>query len=264
MDVTGKVVIVTGAGSGIGAALARRLGSGGARVVVSDIDAESVARIAAETNAVAVAGDASDAAVIGRMIDMATSEFGPVDIFFANAGIAGGEGLEDSDERWATTFQVNTMAHVRAARALLPGWLERGTGLFVSTASAAGLLTSLGSAPYAATKHAAVAVAEWLSVTYGERGIKVSCVCPMGVDTPLLHEGFSHGDEGKLASKAVITSGAVLTPDAVAEQVITEMGERFLILPHPEVLKFFKHKGSDYDRWIDGMRWYQSALRQQL
>ncbi|WP_181720980.1 SDR family oxidoreductase [Nocardia gipuzkoensis] len=267
MEISGKVAIVTGAGAGIGAALAGRLVAAGARVVLADLDAASAADVAESLGpeAVAVGGDVADEAVIRATIDRAEAEFGPVDLYFANAGIGGGAGLDSTDQQWAAALEVNVLAHVRAARLLVPGWLERGGGYFVGTASAAGLLTQLGSAPYAVSKHAAVGFAEWLSVTYGDRGIRVSCVCPMGVDTRLLHGGLvppEHAAEAELAVKAVTSAGAVLAPDEVADIVLAGVAEEhFLILPHPEVLKMYRHKGSDYDRWIDGMRRFQAALR---
>ncbi|MEU1548460.1 SDR family oxidoreductase [Nocardia sp. NPDC005745] len=266
MEISGKVAIVTGAGAGIGAALAARLVAAGARVVLADLDEASAMRVAESLGpgAVAVGGDVADEAVIRTLIDRAEAEFGPVDVYFANAGIGGGAGLDSTDGQWAAALEVNVMAHVRAARLLVPGWLARGGGYFVATASAAGLLTQLGSAPYAVSKHAAVGFAEWLSVTYGDRGVRVSCVCPMGVDTRLLHGGLvppEHAAEAELAVKAVTSAGAVLSPDEVAEIVLAGVAdERFLILPHPEVLKMYRHKGSDYDRWLDGMRRFQAAL----
>ncbi|MFI9506605.1 SDR family oxidoreductase [Nocardia sp. NPDC052566] len=267
MEISGKVAIVTGAGAGIGAALARRLAAGGARVVVADINAAGAAEVAASigADAVAVDGDVADERVIRAMIERAETEFGPVDLYFANAGIGGGPGLDSTDQQWTAALEVNTLAHVRAARLLVPAWIERGSGYFVATASAAGLLTQLGSAPYAVSKHAAVGFAEWLSVTYGDKGIGVSCVCPMGVDTQLLHSGFDdpdHAADAELAIKAVTTAGAVLAPEQVAELVVAGVAaEHFLILPHPEVLEMYRHKGADYDRWLAGMRRFQAALR---
>ena len=260
MDIAGTVAVVTGAASGIGAALAGRLVGAGARVVAVDLDGAAAQRVADEIGAVAVGGDVSDPSVIAAAVEKAESEYGPVDLYFANAGIPGGLGLDAPDERWALAWDVNVMAHVRAAQLLVPKWLERGGGYFVATASAAGLLTQIGSAPYAVTKHAAVGFAEWLSVTYGDRGVRVSCLCPMGVDTPLLKAGFD--DREQLAARAVTTSGAVLSPDVVADLVLAALDEeRFLILPHPEVLTFYRNKGSDYDRWIGGMRRYQASLQ---
>ncbi|WP_068269341.1 SDR family oxidoreductase [Aldersonia kunmingensis] len=269
MDIGGKVAVVTGAGAGIGAAIARSLARGGARVAVADLNGDAANGVAAEISAeipgsaFAFAGDVSDERVITELVNRAEAEFGPVDLYFANAGVTGGPGLDSTEEQWAAALGVNVMAHVRAARVVVPRWLERDGGYFVSTASAAGLLTQLGSAPYAVSKHAAVGFAEWLSVTYGDRGIAVSCLCPMGVETALLRSGFGSGvEEAELASRSVTSSGAVLTPDDVAADVLAAIAdERFLILPHPEVGDFFKHKATDYERWLRGMRGYQAALR---
>ncbi|MFC9892173.1 SDR family oxidoreductase [Nocardia sp. NPDC127579] len=265
MEISGKVAIVTGGGAGIGAALARRLADGGARVVIADLDSAGAARVAESigAHAVAVGGDVSDEQVIAGLIARAEAEFGPVDLYFANAGIGGGPGLDSTDEQWSAALEVNVLAHVRAARLLTPGWLERRSGYFVTTASAAGLLTQIGSAPYSVTKHAAVGFAEWLSVTYGDKGIQVSCVCPMGVDTRLLKGDLipDHPEAAELAVKAVRTAGAVLTPEHVAESIVSGVAaETFLILPHPEVLTMYQRKGTDYDRWLDGMRRFQTML----
>ncbi|MGW4847278.1 SDR family oxidoreductase [Nocardia brasiliensis] len=267
MEISGKVAIVTGAGAGIGAALAEALVTAGARVVLADLDADSATRVAESlgAGAVAMGGDVADEQVIRSLIERAATEFGPVDLYFANAGIGGGGGLDSTDAQWAAALEVNVLAHVRAARLLVPEWSARGGGYFVSTASAAGLLTQLGSAPYAVSKHAAVGFAEWLSVTYGDKGIRVSCLCPMGVDTQLLHTGLVPGEftaDAELAVKAVTTAGPVLSPDEVAEVVLAALdAEHFLILPHPEVLKMYRYKGADYDRWLDGMRRFQATLR---
>ncbi|WP_330180467.1 SDR family oxidoreductase [Nocardia sp. NBC_01503] len=268
MQVAGKIAVVTGGGGGIGGALAARLVRDGARVVVADLDTDAAKGIAATISrdhpgaAVAVGADVSDIAQIEALIARAEAEFGPIDLYFANAGVAGPVGLGEDDLQWATTIDVNLRAHVRAARLLLPGWLERGEGYFVSTASAAGLLTQIGSAAYSVTKHAAVGFAEWLAVTYGDRGVRVSCLCPMGVETPLLRAGENSGDAlGAAATRAVTSAGAVLTPDEVAEIVMAALEqERFLILPHPEVLDMYRRKGADYDRWLSGMRQYQQRL----
>ncbi|MBH0777390.1 SDR family oxidoreductase [Nocardia bovistercoris] len=265
MEISGKIAIVTGAGGGIGAAVAKQLAGAGARVVVADLDADAVAAVADGLGAAAVAvgGDVTDEKVLGAAIEAAETAFGPVDIFVANAGIGGGPGLDSTEEQWSAAFEVNVMAHVRAARLLVPGWLARGGGYFVSVASAAGLLTQIGSAPYSVTKHAAVGFAEWLSVTYGAQGIRVSCVCPMGVDTRLLDGGLIPGNPaaGDLAIRAVRTAGPVLSTEQAAEVIGAGIeAEHFLILPHPEVLKMYRNKGSDYDRWLDGMRRYQAAL----
>ncbi|WP_336818862.1 SDR family oxidoreductase [Gordonia sp. MMO-8] len=265
MKVSGKVAVVTGAGSGIGAAIARRLVADGARVVLSDLDEASLDEVVAEIEAhtpgaaIGVRADASAAGDIADVIGRAEARFGPVDLYFANAGIGAGDGLEQDDAVWDLVIDVNLRGHIRAAQLLIPGWVERGEGYFVSIASAAGLLTQIGSAPYSVTKHAAVGFAEWLSVTYGDQGVRVSCLCPMGVNTKLLTDDAALSTT---AAKAVTSAGAVLEPADVADAVVSAMDEeRFLILPHPEVLEMFRHKGSDYDRWIRGMRRFQKVLQ---
>ena len=268
MIVEGSVAIVTGASGGIGSALARRLLEHGASLVVTDLDAERVTATVASLEAVGagrVAGLAGDCSVephVQALIDLATERFGPVDLYAANAGVALGQGLESSESDWETSIDVNVLAHVRAARLLVPGWLERGRGYFLSTASAAGLLTQIGSPTYSVTKHAAVAFAEWMSVTYGSRGIAVSCLCPMGVNTAMLTGGAGSDDEtARMGAKAVTGAGVVLEPLEVADIVVEAIGEEaFLILPHPEVLEFYRRKGSDYERWLAGMRRYQDTL----
>jgi NAD(P)-dependent dehydrogenase (short-subunit alcohol dehydrogenase family) len=252
----GRVVVVTGAAGGIGRALALRCAEEGARVAATDIQAEALEAVGAELGALhlAVSADVTDDRELGALLARVEAELGPVDVFFANAGVAIGEDpVGTSDEVWDQAFAVNIRAHILAARRLLPGWLELGEGYFVATASAAGLLTQIGSAPYAVTKHAAVAFAEWLSVTYGERGLRVSCLCPMGVRTAM-----TQGDE--LAHRVVRSAGAMLEPEQVADAVLEAIDtEQFLILPHPEVLTFFQRKAMDYDRWLAGMRRLQAG-----
>jgi len=264
MELNGKVAVVTGAAAGIGRAMALRFAEEGAKVVVSDLREEGVTQVAAEAGggAIGVVCDVGDDAQVEALIARAEAELGPVDLFCANAGVAiGTDPMETSLEAWDLSFSVNVRAHVAAARVLLPGWLERGEGYFVSTASAAGLLTQIGSAPYAVTKHAAVAFAEWLSVTYGDRGVRVSCLCPMGVNTALMHAGDGRGGAEEAASRVVQMAGQVLEPEQVADVVLEALrAETFLILPHPEVLEFFRRKGGDYDRWIAGMRRLQDAV----
>lgn len=265
MQVTGKVAVITGGGGGIGGALAERLVASGAKVVVSDLDPVSASNVVERLDsgtAVSLGGDASKTEDITALIALAEDTFGPVDLYFANAGISGAPGLEASEADWDLSIDVNLRAHIRAAQILVPQWLERGEGYFVSTASAAGLLTQIGSATYATTKHAAVGFAEWLNVTYGDRGVRVSCLCPMGVNTKLLYEGQESGNAlGAAATKAVLSAGDVLEPSEVAEIVLAAMdAEQFLILPHATVLDMYRNKGADYDRWLRGMRRYQKAL----
>nr|WP_202559910.1 SDR family oxidoreductase [Streptomyces sp. SID5914] len=268
VNVAQRVAIVTGGGGGIGGALVARLAREGARVVVADLDAETARAVSEGVNTdhpgstVSTGGDVSDTGRIQELLDLAESTFGPVDLYFANAGIAGAPGLDAGEPDWDLSIDVNLRAHIRAAKLLMPRWLERGEGYFVSTASAAGLLTQIGSATYAVTKHAAVSFAEWLSVTYGDRGVRVSCLCPMGVNTRLLFSGEDSGDAlGRAATRAVTSAGDVLEPADVADCVLAAIeDERFLILPHEDVLTMYRQKGSDYDRWLRGMRRYQSSL----
>src|SRR4051812_16699011 len=265
MELSGRVVIVTGAQRGIGRALALRAAAeGAAAVTVADLDAAGAERTAQEIEAaggraLGLAADVAQAADVDAVVTRTEEAFGPVDVFFANAGVAiGTDPMATDDATWDTAFAVNIRAHVVAAKRLLPGWLERGEGTFVATASAAGLVSQIGSAPYAVTKHAAVAFAEWLAITYGERGLQVACLCPMGVNTAMLHPP---GMEDNVASATVTTAGAVLEPEDVADTVVAALREeRFLILPHPEVLTFFQRKASDYDRWIAGMQRLQAAV----
>jgi len=252
MEPAGKVIIVTGGASGIGRALVQRFAADGARaVVVADRDAEAAAHVADELGpqVLDIATDVSREADIGRLVARTEERFGPVDLFCSNAGIALGTGPETPDDDWQRIWDVNVMAHVHAARHVLPGMLARGEGYLLNTASAAGLLSQIGSAPYAVTKHAAVAFAEWLSITYGDRGIRVSCLCPQGVRTRML------GDGGALLGPTAIE------PEDVAEAVVAGVrAESFLILPHPEVGEFFRRKGDDYDRWLRGMRRLQARI----
>jgi NAD(P)-dependent dehydrogenase (short-subunit alcohol dehydrogenase family) len=253
MRLDGKVAVVTGGAGGIGAALASRfLAEGAEAVVISDLArADEVAaglgeRAHAETVNVAVQAE------VAGLVERTLERFGRIDVFCSNAGLVTGAGVDGDDQAWQTAWDVHVMAHVWASRAVLPSMLERGEGYLVSTASAAGLLTSPQDAAYAVSKHGAVALAEWLAVTYGSRGIKVSVVCPLGVATPLLLDGLDAGEPGALA---VAASGAVIAADDVAEAVVRGMDEeRFLILPHPEVGKFWAQKASDPDRWLAGVR----------
>jgi NAD(P)-dependent dehydrogenase (short-subunit alcohol dehydrogenase family) len=272
VKVADKVAIVTGGGNGIGGALAAKLAQQDARVLVADLDADAARAVADGINAerpgaaIAAGADVTDTAQIQRLITLAESGFGPVDLYFANAGITGVVGLEATEKEWDRSFDVNVRAHIRAAQLLIPGWVERGEGYFISTASAAGLLTQLGSATYAVTKHAAVGFAEWLNISYGDQGVRVSCLCPMGVNTKLLYEGEQSGHPlGELATRAVTSAGDVLEPADVADSVLAAIDEeRFLILPHAAVLDMYRQKAADYDRWLGGMRRYQRSLQGEM
>lgn len=268
MKIDGRVAVVTGGAGGIGSALAQRLLEHGASVVVTDLDDVRVKEVVDRLEQVApgrvagLAGDCSLESDIQAVLDLAVERFGPVDLYAANAGVGLGQGLEATEAEWDTSIDVNVRAHVRAARLLVPGWVERGEGYFLTTASAAGLVTQIGSATYSVTKHAAVAFAEWLAITYGDAGVAVSCLCPMGVNTDMLNSGAASDDEtARRGAKAVTEAGGVLEPLEVADIVLAGIDtEEFLILPHPDVLDYFRRKGSDYDRWIAGMRRYQKSL----
>jgi len=258
VELNGKVIVVTGAASGIGAALCRRFAQEQPRgIVAADLDLEGAKRTAADVNAVgcpslAFTVDVAAEADVGAMIAAATEAFGPVDLLCQNAGIARGGGAEAPDAAWADSWAVNLMAHVYGARAVLPSMLDRGSGYLLHTCSAAGLLSNPGAAPYAVTKHAAVAFAEWLSMTHGDDGIRVSALCPQGVNTPMLTGGQAIGAD---AAEAVRAAGGVVEPEDVADVVVAGIAEeRFLILPHPEVAQFVQRKAADPDRWLAGMR----------
>ena len=263
MDPRGRIVVVTGAAGGIGSALVRALIAAGATgVVATDLDVAGVEALAQDVNgdtATAVGGgrvfprrlDVADEAATRALVDEVDDQLGPIDLWFANAGISGGGGADAPDETWDRQWQVNVMAHVYAARALLPGWIARGEGHLVTTASMAGILTSLGDGVYAATKHAAVGLAEWLAITHAAQGVKVSCICPGAVDTAMLRGGAG-GDAAK--ATAVIGGGEVLSPDEAAARVVAAVREdRFLILTHPEMHGYMTGKAEDPDRWIRGM-----------
>jgi len=266
MDIKGKVVVVTGAGSGIGRALAVRFAAeGAAAVMVADLNEAGARETAQQINrtggtAAAQRTDVSSQAEVEALVARATAEHGPIDLFCSNAGIPTGGGIDTPSNDWRRSWEVNLMAHVHAAGAVLPSMLERGAGYLLQTASAAGLLTNLGNAVYSVTKHAAVALAEWLAITYGDRGIKVSCLCPQGVRTPMLM-----GAVDRLGGAVVTAAGALLEPEDVAQAVVEGLAaERFLILPHPEVLDYWRNKASDYDRWLTGMRRLQARLSAEL
>jgi NAD(P)-dependent dehydrogenase (short-subunit alcohol dehydrogenase family) len=253
MELRDTVTIVTGAGSGIGAALARRFAAeGAAAVVVSDRDGDAAARIAADIGGTADTTDVTDEAAVAALVERTLAAHGRIDLFCSNAGVFTGGGVEVPTQTWQQVFAVNVLAHVHAARAVLPSMLERGSGYLLNVASAAGLLTTPGDAPYTVTKHGAVALAEWLAVTYGDRGIGVSVVCPLGVATPLLLDPLQ---EGRSAASVVAASGRVIPAEDVAQSVVDGLAEqRFLILPHPEVGTYWAQKAADPDRWLAGLR----------
>ena len=247
-------VVVTGAGGGIGAALARRFAADGSRVIVNDLDAAAAEAVAAEIGGLAVAGDAADEEAVRRLVDTAWGELGGCDLFCANAGILTAGSADAPDAAWDKAWQVNVMSHVYAARALLPRWLDGDGGRLLVTVSAAGLLTLLGSAPYSVTKHAALGFAEWLRATYAHRGITVQALCPQGVNTAMMTAGE------RSASKAILAAGA-LEPDDVAETVVKALaGDSVLILPHPEVADFYQRRATDPDRWLGGMNKIQRGF----
>ena len=248
--------VVTGAARGIGRAIATRLAHEGWSVVVADLDAAALAGVAAELGALAVPGDTSTDAGARHLVDTAYGHLGHVDAFFATAGIGTLAGLEASDEQWQRALDTNVLAHVRAARHLVPRWLEAGGGRLVVTASAAGLLTMLGDAPYSVSKHGAVAFAEWLSATYRHRGIVVQAICPQGVQTRMLEES------GPL--QGLLTRDATVTPDEVADAVWAALdGNDFLVLPHPEVRDYYAQRAAHPDAWLAGMNRLQQKLDSQ-
>lgn len=253
MKLADTVVVVTGGGSGIGAAMARRFAEESpATLILADIDLEAAAIVADEVGGVAVQVDVSDAEANRALIEGTEERFGPIDLFCANAGI-GVVGDEQSDPAlWDRMWAINVMSHVHAARYLIPSWKARGSGYFLATVSAAGLLTNLKAAQYSVTKHGALAFAEWLAVTYGDAGIRVSALCPQFVNTPLLADSEAFQALG---------GNHTLEPEEVAEAVVAGLEqENFLILPHPEVAQYFANKANDYDRWLGGMRKLQRTV----
>ena len=249
MHLKDKIAVVTGGASGIGTALCRRFAKEGARgIVVADINAEDAAKVAEEVGGLAVTADVGVEQDVIRIVDETMDRYGRIDLFCSNAGIAfpdNGTAASAPNEQWQKIWDVNLMAHVYAARAVLPAMIARGEGYLLNTASAAGLLSQIGSATYAVTKHAAVAFAESLAITHGDDGIKVSVLCPQAVQTPLLGSSSSN----------VASVDGVIQPEELADTVIEGLAdERFLILPHPVVLEYMQRKTGDYDRWLKGMR----------
>lgn len=245
MDIKGKVAIVTGAASGIGRAAALKFAAeGAAGVVVADLNEAALKPVADAVGGLAVRCDVGRESEIRNLVEQAEKRYGRVDVFFSNAGILGEGGPEAPDEMWDAMWRIHVMAHVWAARAVVEPMLARGGGQFVITASAAGLLNIIESAPYGVTKHAAVAFAEWLSIAYGRRGLDVACLCPQAVRTGMVPgDGGSAGVDG------------ILSAETVADEVLKTMRERrFLVLPHPQVLEYLRRKTADYDRWLGGMQ----------
>jgi NAD(P)-dependent dehydrogenase (short-subunit alcohol dehydrogenase family) len=246
-------VVITGGGNGIGAAMARRFAADGARVVVNDLDANAAAAVAAEVGGLAVPGDAASDAGASALVAASIAHLGAIDLFCANAGVGTGGGPEALDADWALAWEVNVMAHVRAARHLVPHWLERGQGRFLATVSAAGLLTMLGAAPYSVTKHGALAFAEWMQITYAGRGITTQALCPQGVRTAMYE---ASGETGRL-----LMDDSAITPAQAADAVVEGLtAGTFLILPHPEVAGYYATRATEPDRWIGGMRKLQAAI----
>jgi NAD(P)-dependent dehydrogenase (short-subunit alcohol dehydrogenase family) len=272
MELRDRICVVTGGANGIGRALCRRFAAEGARaVVVVDKDADGALATAEMVGApgTALTADVTVEADIEAVVERTEAEIGPIDLFASNAGMLGFGGIEAPDTVWESVWSVNVLAHLYAARAMIPLMLERGGGYLLSTASAAGLLSQPGDAPYSVTKHAAVALAEWLAITYGDLGITVSCVCPMAVDTAMLRGGAgptadAGGSEGSGASRPEAQAAAVagvLSPERVADSVVDGIrDERFLILPHPAVATFEQRRAADRDRWLAGMRRLSAAL----
>ena len=246
MEVQDKTIVVTGGASGIGRAMCERFAAEGARqIMVADLNGDGAEAVAEQiTGATARQVDVGVEAELIDLIDDTESRFGPIDLFCSNAGIGLGKGLDEPDEVWETIWRVNTQSHVWVARHLVPKMIARGGGYLLNTASAAGLLTQIGSVTYAVTKHAAVALAEWISITHGRDGIKVSVLCPQAVRTPMTAGG-----------PGVAAVDGMIEPEQVADAVIEALREeRFLVLPHPEVAEYIRRKTSDYDRWLHGMR----------
>jgi len=253
MELRDRVCVVTGGASGIGRALAARFVAQGARAVVAvDRDADGVQAVAAELGAVGMQADVAREEDILRVIDDTETRCGPIDLFCSNAGILLIGGAEVPTEDWQRIWEVNVMAHVFAARHLVPRMLERGGGYLLQTASAAGLLSQIGSAPYSVTKHAAVGFAEWLSITYGDRGLRVSVLCPQAVRTAMT-DGIPGG--------GVAGVDGMLEPERIADVVVEALAdERFLVLPHPTVADYVRRKGEDVERWVRGMRRLQARF----
>jgi NAD(P)-dependent dehydrogenase (short-subunit alcohol dehydrogenase family) len=264
-----RIAVVTGGGHGIGRALCQRLAQDGIKVVVADLDYEAAQGVAAQVNGVAIKVDVGSEAGMTTMIDKVEDTIGPIDMFVSNAGLVFGDGksgaasadgvLAPIDDRWEISWRVNVMAHVYAARVLVPRMIERGGGYLVNIVSAAGLLSSIGDAAYSVTKHAAVGFAEALAIRHGDEGIKVSMVCPQAVATRMLDLAVGPGAEENVFGGA--DADGIMTPEQVADCIVDGIANgKFLIAPHPEVLGYFQRKAADYDRWIGGMQRFRRKL----
>ncbi len=253
MELNGTTAVVTGGAGGIGEALARRFSAeGAAGITVVDVDESRLTRVADSLGALAVVADLRRQDEVERVVSETEARFGPIDLFCSNAGIGMAGGVDVPTDDWQSIWDINLMAHVHAARAVLPGMIERGSGYLLNTASAAGLLTQLGSAPYAVTKAAAVALAEWLAITHGHQGIRVSVLCPQAVNTEMIADMDAGGVAGV---------DGVIEPEDVADAVVAGLrDERFLILPHESVREYVRRKGEDRDRWISGMQRLQARF----
>ena len=251
MEVRDKIVVITGAANGIGRALAKRFSEEGAgKIIIADLDEQGLKRVETETGAESFKTDVASEADIKQLINSCERKYGGIDLLCNNAGIGVNGGPEVPNEDWQKIWEINVMAHVYAARAAIPGMLRRGSGYILNTASAAGLLSQIGSAPYAVTKHAAVSFAEWLAITYGDRGLKVSVLCPQAVRTAMTADD----------PDGVASVDGMIEPEQVSEAVVTTLkNESFLVLPHPKVLDYIQRKSGDYDRWIEGMKKLQSS-----
>ena len=258
-----KIAVVTGGGHGIGRAICRRLARDGAKVVIVDLDQEAADTVAAEIDGLSFCVDVADEQAMLALVDDVEANVGPIDLFASNAGVVFGDGksgsasadgvLADVEDRWDTSWRINVMAHVYAARALLPRMTERGAGYLVNTVSAAGLLSSIGDSAYAVTKHAAIGFAEAVAIRHGDDGIRVSVVCPQAVATRMLDLATGPGAEENVFGGADLDG--IATPEQVADSIVEGVAAgRFLITPHPEVIGYFQNKAADYDRWIGGMR----------
>ena len=261
MDVKDRIAVITGGASGIGRSFAERLHADGARhVVIVDRDAEGAKAVAESIGGTAAGIDVSDEKSIQTLVDETEREQGPIDIFFSNAGYVTLGGLEAPVEDLQRMWDVHVVAHIYAARTMIPRMVERGGGYLLSTASAAGLLSQFGSMHYAVTKHAAVALAEWIAITHGHQGIKVSILCPQAVATNIAQNSPDFGKAGNEGA-GVASGDGVLEPEDVAECILEAMREgRFHILPHPEVREYVKRKGADVDRWLGGMQRWQGSM----